>query len=518
MSDNIYLTGFMGAGKTTVGKSLAELLNRKFVDLDQVLEKELGTSINEIFSSRGEEYFRDQESRFLEKISRRNRIVAATGGGVVQRENNLALMKQHGRTVYLETDLDACARRLGERETASRPLWRDRAALTALFEKRKPLYSRADLVIPVDDLGPGDLARGLAAGLFPEKTFQARLDREECPVVGSWSGEEELADVIKGRKTALLTDANVDRLHADRFRKALDPALNLVVPAGERSKTLDRAGKIYQALLDGHFDRGDVLVGLGGGVVTDLGAFVAATFKRGMKFALVSTTLLGAVDAAVGGKAAVNLGQAKNSVGCFTVPEKVVLDARALRTLRLDQVREGLVEAYKTGLVASPELAAFVENDLEGLLSRDLPLLFKLAAWSARTKADVVGRDFRESGSRAILNFGHTFGHAIEGWHNYKISHGRAVAMGLRVAVLVSKNRGLLPGVEADRIQKTLGLIMANKHAWPPLDQAWELMKHDKKIRQGRMVFVLLEGPGRPVLSHDVLPEELARALSELEA
>ena len=518
MSDNIYLTGFMGAGKTTAGMRLAELLNRKFVDLDQTIEKGYGAPISEIFAARGEDFFRDLETEFLEKLSRRRRIAAATGGGVVQREKNREIMKKTGRVLYLEADLDVCAGRLGEQEISTRPLWRDKQALNSLFAARRPLYAQADLTIDTTDLNPDQTAQAAAAGLFPEEEFMVSMDGARCPVIGSWQAEEELAELIKDRKTVILTDSNVDRLHAARYKDALKPALHLIIPAGERSKTLDRAGKIYRALLDAHFDRGDILVGLGGGVVTDLGAFIAATFKRGMKFALVSTTLLGAVDAAVGGKAAVNLGQAKNSVGCFTIPEKVILDSRALRTLRLDQVREGLVEAYKTGLVASPELTSFIEMEIKGLLGRDLPLLSRLATWSARCKAEVVGRDFRESGWRAILNFGHTYGHAIEGWHNYKISHGRAVAMGMLVAVLVSRNRGLLASAQADRIQGALSVIMKVKHAWPPLDQAWEIMKHDKKIRQGRMVFVLLEGPGRPVLTHDVTPDELARALSELEA
>jgi 3-dehydroquinate synthetase len=270
---------------------------------------------------------------------------------------------------------------------------------------------------------------------------------------------------------------------------------------------------MYEALMEGGFDRDDLLVAIGGGVVTDLGAFVASTYKRGMDFVLVSTTLVGCVDAAVGGKAAVNLGPVKNAIGCFSVPTAVVLDVAALQTLRRHHIREGLIEAYKTGLVASPELADLMEEELTQLLSGDQALLARVAVLSARAKASVVSQDFRESGLRRVLNLGHTIGHAVEGFSRYKVTHGTAVAAGMICAIELSQARGLLSVNLAERIVGTVRRISPQRTTLPPVDEAWRLMRHDKKVRSGRLIFVLLKGKGKPVCVDDVSQSELAEAL-----
>jgi 3-dehydroquinate synthetase len=243
---------------------------------------------------------------------------------------------------------------------------------------------------------------------------------------------------------------------------------------------------------------------------------VAATYKRGMDFGIVSTTLLGAVDAAVGGKAGVNFGPVKNAVGAFTTPQMVLLDLAALKTLQTPHRREGLVEAYKTGLAADPDLTDLIETQRGSLLRGDVLGLAEVASRSARAKAGVVAEDFTESGRRAILNLGHTYGHALESWHGYRIGHGRAVAAGLRVAVEISRNRGLLDDETALKIDRTIRRLAPPVRSAPRPQQAWELMKHDKKNRGGRVTFVLLKGSGRPVLVTDVTVDELAAALRNL--
>ena len=517
MNENIYLTGFMGSGKTTVGRKLAELLNRKFVDMDAVIEKEAGRPISEIFESLGEDHFRGLESTLLKKTSRQARIVAATGGGIVKSPENRKVMRATGRIVHLKADFQTCLDRIGQAQAAVRPLWKDLKAARRLYDGRQELYADCDLQVAVDGLDPTQAAQAVRSVLFPDERFLMEMEGTACSVSAVWDAPAQVTEIVQDRRVMLLSDRNVNRLQGHRYLETLKPALTVTVSPGERSKTLKVARQIFQELLDNHFDRGDVLLAVGGGMVTDLGAFVAATYKRGMGFVLASTSLLGCVDAAVGGKSGVNLGQAKNAVGCFTIPKAVFLDAHALKTLPTVQIREGLVEAYKTGLVASADLAGLVESELKSLLARDLPGLAKVAAGSARAKADVVRQDFRESGWRGILNLGHTYGHAIEGWHKYKVSHGQSVAMGTVVAIRLSLTRGLLSQEHADRIENCLRRIMPRRAAWPDFDQAWEIMKHDKKIRQGRMVFVLLEGPGRPVLVNDVTQSELAEALEGLE-
>jgi 3-dehydroquinate synthetase len=274
---------------------------------------------------------------------------------------------------------------------------------------------------------------------------------------------------------------------------------------------------VYQCLLDNQFGRDDVLVALGGGMITDLGAFVASTYKRGMDFLLVSTSLLGCVDAAVGGKAAVNFGPAKNQIGLFTVPAASVLDLLALGTLPARQVLEGLVEAYKTGLIWDTGLAALIEANLGILKKRDLAWIAEIGARSATAKAQVVSEDFREGGLRRILNYGHTYGHAVEGWHGYRISHGQCVAAGMLVATEISRRRGLIDCKWAATISDTVLGMAPRRFALPEAADAWPIMANDKKNRAGRVLFVLLTGPASHVCVEDVTPDELQAAITSVE-
>ena len=517
MSRNIYLVGFMASGKTTVGKLLAEALKRKFVDMDLLLEERFGKPISEVFADPGEKAFRDAESSLLTQLARRDRLVVATGGGVPERGENRQVMRSSGKIVHLDAGLSSCMARLNDVDRASRPLWSDEPSLKKLFDQRRNLYQQCDVTVDVDRRNAEETARAIVGTFVGEQRFTVRMGETPCPVIATYSAAEALDSLVGGRRTALLTDRTVARLHLDRFRAMLGPSLEIVIPPGERSKSLSSARLVFERLIEHRFDKDDLLIALGGGVVTDLGAYAASTYKRGMDFALVSTTLVGCVDAAVGGKTAINLGQAKNVIGSFSVPNAVVLDVASLRTLGRNRLSEGLVEAYKTGLVASHELAELIDSESEALTAGDLPLLAEVVAQSSRTKGHVVSSDFREHGLRRILNFGHTFGHAVEGWHRFKISHGQAVALGMRVATRISRVRGLITDKLVERIFSTLQHISPRHVVAPPIDEAWEIMKHDKKIRGGQLVFVLLEAVGQPVCVDNVSKEEVAEALRSLE-
>jgi len=513
MTKNIYLTGFMASGKSTIGRCLAQALHRRFVDMDERLEEQFGRSIPDVFAQLGEETFRAAESALLKKLSVRRRLVVAAGGGAAERNENRRIMRQSGMIVHLAADLSTCAGRITSQERAVRPLWTDEASLRRLFEKRQSAYADCDLTVRVDMKSPDSIARMIIENLIGEERFPVELGSASCPIVATYRAPEAVSEFTGAEKIAVLTDANVRRLHLDRYEVASTAQLVATVRPGERSKGLTQAHRLYDALIAGGFDRDDLLVAIGGGVVTDLGAYVASTYKRGMRFVLVSTTLLGCVDAAVGGKAAVNLGPVKNVVGCFSTPMGVILDMASLSTLKRHHIREGLIEAYKTGLVAAPELADFVEEELPDLLAGDLELLARVAVLSARAKASVVSEDFRESGLRRVLNLGHTVGHVVEGFSRYKTSHGQAVALGIIAAVELSRARGLLSNHLAERIIGTVRRISPARPSLPPIDEAWRLMHQDKKVRSGRVVFVLLEGNGKPVFADDVSQPELANAL-----
>jgi 3-dehydroquinate synthase len=430
-------------------------------------------------------------------------------------------MKRSGFVVFLKTSFETCKKRVGPEARKVRPLWKDPAAAKTLFEKRAKLYKKAaDLIIDTDKLSPQQAAEMIAKKIFShiECEFTATLGGESSQVVCTADAPSVIAKALAGKRVVLLTDNHVAKFHLARYQAALPKCETIILSPGERIKTLDSAKKLYEKLLQLKMNRDDVLLAIGGGTVTDFGAYVAATFKRGIKFVLVSTTLLGCVDAAVGGKAAVNLGNAKNIIGCFTVPQLVVLDAAALSTLPDQRVREGLVEAYKTGLIYNAPLAVAIEKNLDAMLSGDATLLGWVAAESARTKAAVVAQDFRESGLRAILNFGHTFGHAVEGFHKYKVSHGYCVAAGMAVAVDLSQQRGLISAELCELVKSTLNIIVPRMPRCPSLADAMEIMKHDKKIRDGKLVFVLLESVGKTRIVNDIKSGELSLAIKKQEA
>ncbi len=515
MSGNIYLTGFMGAGKSTVGRLLAQALGRRLVSLDQRIVRRERKPIPKVFAQRGEEAFRRLESDELARVAGEKGLVVDLGGGAAVSQENRRLMHASGRIVHLAACLDTCRQRLGPHEVSNRPMWQDADAVKRLFQARQEAYADCDLRVEVDHLDAEQAAQTVAAGLLGVEEFTLELEGKHCLVHSSWEGAAALREMVKDRRVVLLTDRKVAALHAERYRRVLGDHLLITLPPGEGSKSLKTAEKVYQQMLAARIERGDMLLALGGGVMTDLGAFVAATYKRGMDFLLASTTLLGCVDAAVGGKAAVNLGHAKNQVGCFTQPRLVLLDLQALATLPKAQRVEGLAEAYKTGLVADPELARLCEQDMDLLLGGEVLGLAAVVRRSVRAKAGVVGQDFREGGRRAILNLGHTYGHALEGWHRYRLGHGQAVAAGLLVAAALSAGRKLLPREQAARIYRTVKPLLPASLAWTPAEEAWERMLDDKKNIKGKVRFVLLKQVGQPVVVDDVTPAELAAALAQ---
>jgi 3-dehydroquinate synthetase len=371
--------------------------------------------------------------------------------------------------------------------------------------------------VEADQAPPAELAARIAQGLFPAPELEADLGGRACPVRAGWQAHAQAAELARGRRVVLLTDRNLQGLHLERYQKALGRCLVLAVPAGEASKSLSRLGGLHRRLAEARVSRHDLLLGVGGGMVTDLAAFAASTYMRGMPFALCATSLVGCVDAAVGGKAAVNVGPHKNLAGLFTRPEAVLLDLAALASLPRRRIAEGLAEALKTGLALDAGLFELVEAGLPRALAGDTPLLARIAALAAAAKARVVGRDFREAGPRQVLNLGHTFGHALEGFHRYRLSHGRAVAAGLVVAAAVSARRGLIGPELYGRVLAACRRLLPRRLAWPAPAQAWELMASDKKNRGGRVSFVLLAGLGRARVCRDLGLPELDRALAQAE-
>ncbi len=516
MTGNIYITGFMGSGKTTLAGTLAKILRRPFVDMDELFSKQNDMPITSYFETFGEEKFREAETKLLRKIALRKGRVVSTGGGVPISVKNRNIMRESGRIVHLDLSLNDCLSRLGTDADAVRPLWKDPVRVSELYNKRRAAYDDCDIWIDASNKTAVDLSWEICERLHPRLSIDVNLGPTTHPMIITWRSPDEISTYSNEAKKFVVTDGCVFKLHMDRFSDVLQDATVVSLPAGERSKTLARAKRLYESMLREHLGRDCLLIAIGGGVITDLGAFVASTYKRGVKFILVSTSLVGCVDAAIGGKAAVDLKEVKNPVGCFTFPSAVVLDLRALRSLPRRCISEGLVEAYKTGLVANHSLAELIEDNVVDLLKGDLLILSEVVRLSASAKAEIVGKDFRESGLRRILNFGHTYGHAVESFNNYGLSHGVAVAIGMMVATSLSENRELIDTRRATKIQATLRSFVKGRFVMPSFDEAWKIMMNDKKSRKGRITFVLLADCGEPVYVDDLQPDELEAAIQNV--
>ncbi len=291
------------------------------------------------------------------------------------------------------------------------------------------------------------------------------------------------------------------------------------VPAGEAAKTVAVADGLWSRLANHRLTRRDVIVGAGGGSTTDLAGFVAATWLRGVRLVLVPTTLLAAVDAAIGGKTAVNIGAGKNLVGAFHPPAGVLTDLAVLASLPRPEYVSGLAEVIKAGFIADPAILDLVEADPEGAVVPHGQHARELVERAVRVKAEVVTADLRETGRREILNYGHTLGHAIERAEDYRIRHGEAVAIGMVYAAEVARLTGRLEAAETGRHRQLLaavGLPTAYRSgAWPELR---ERMAVDKKTRGAQLRMVVLEGLARPVILEDPDERLLGRAYQEVRA
>jgi len=354
------------------------------------------------------------------------------------------------------------------------------------------------------------------------KTLTVDLGDRSYPIhigPGLLTDGQRIAEVLPAPRAVLVTNDTVGPLYQVALRQALEAAGVVVlttveIPDGEEFKTLATLESIYDRLLEVRADRQTAIIALGGGVVGDLAGFAAATYQRGVPFVQVPTTLLAQVDAAVGGKTAVNHARGKNMIGAFYQPRVVVADTETLDTLPDRELRAGFAEVIKYGLIRDPAFFADLEAQVTAVTERQAEALTEAIYRSCRNKAEVVAADEREAGQRALLNLGHTFAHAIETGTGYsQWLHGEAVAVGMVMAAEASHRIGLLPGEGLTRIRTLLdraGLPVSGP-ADLPAERYLALMGVDKKAAAGQVRYVLLEDIGRAFVTAEV-PEEIIRA------
>jgi len=327
-----------------------------------------------------------------------------------------------------------------------------------------------------------------------------------------------LGDVLKARKAAIVTNDVVAPLYAATLHDARQGAetYDIVLPDGESHKTLATVSTIFDRLIDHRFARDDVIVALGGGVIGDMAGFAAACYQRGMAFIQIPTTLLAQVDSSVGGKTGVNHPLGKNMIGAFHQPRAVVIDLATLRSLSSRELRAGLAEVVKYAVICDPKFFDWLESNAEKLLTGDVDALGYAIHHSCKTKATIVARDEREHGERALLNFGHTFGHAIESVTGYsRWLHGEAVAAGMLMATSLSERCGLISGRDVARVAlllQRLGLRTETRGELT-VDAARRAMSVDKKVKDGRMRLILLRSVGQAFVSDDYPTDALTATL-----
>lgn len=538
---NIILVGMMGAGKTTVGRQLARVLGKRFVDCDEEIQTRTGVTIAHIFDIEGEAGFRQRESAMLQELCRQQDLVLATGGGAVLSAQNRALLRAHGTVVYLKSSVHDLWQRT--RHDHTRPLLQTanpRARLQELFEQRDALYAAtAHLVVRTHRQSVQALVAKLLAHLQQyvashtpdqEQTMQtvnvALGERSYAIHIGVGLLEQPalLTQHIRGQRAVIISNTTVAPLYLARVQTGLEQngihSQAIVLPDGEQYKNADTLNHIYGELLAAHSERATPLIALGGGVIGDLTGYAAATYLRGVPFIQIPTTLLAQVDSSVGGKTGINHPLGKNMIGAFYQPQVVIADTSTLNTLPDKELRAGLAEVIKYGLIRDAEFITWLETNMPKLLQRDAAALVYAIARSCQHKAAVVGADERESGERALLNLGHTFGHAIENGMGYGVwLHGEAVAAGTVMAADLSARLGWLKHTDVERVRALFEQAGLPVHG-PRMgvEKYLELMGLDKKVQNGRMRFVLLRGLGQAVLSDQVPPELLRQTLESCNA
>jgi len=457
---HLVLVGFMGAGKTTVGAEVARRLGRPFHDVDRAIEDAHGP-IWDIFAQQGEAAFRELEAGFVRDVcSRREPSVVAVGGGAV--ETRRLLEELEAFVVLLDVDADTAWERV---RGSRRPLAQDETEFRRRFESRRPLYEEvADA--RADDADGVVLA---AAGVHVD--------------VGAVELLETL--ILGDGPVALVTEPVVAGIHGADVQLALGTRLveTHELPSGERAKTVPEVERLWRALRIG---RDGTVLALGGGSLTDAAGFAAAGYTRGCPWVPMPTTLVGQVDAAIGGKTGIDLPEAKNLVGAFHWPARTVIDPTLLETLPAVERLHGMAEVVKTGLLVGEPLWELP----------DAELVRRCAAF----KSAVCLRDPYDRGPRHVLNLGHTFAHALEAAAGYELAHGRAVALGLLAALRLS-------GRQTDAVEEVLRPERVRVDA----DRAWQALLRDKK---GRLRIVLLDDDGG---FETELPEaDVRAALDEL--
>ncbi|WP_281041968.1 bifunctional shikimate kinase/3-dehydroquinate synthase [Xylanimonas cellulosilytica] len=551
------LIGPPGSGKTTVGRILADAFDVAFRDTDEDVEQVAGKPITEIFVDDGEPAFRALERAAVATALREHDGVLALGGGAVLDEVTQTALAQYASTggaiVFLDVSLSHAAPRVGFNQSRPLLLGNPRARWASLMEARRPVYERvATLQVLTDGLEPQAVAQQIGQHrLRGQPADRTVVDRQgaahmtstppaptRVTVRGAAPYDVVIGRNLLGELPGLLGDkvrrvlvmhpaslaATGEAIRADLGEQGYE-AFAVELPDAEEQKTAQVAAFCWGVLGQADFTRSDAIVSVGGGATTDLAGFVAATWLRGIKVVHVPTTLLAMVDAAVGGKTGINTAEGKNLVGSFHPPAGVLCDLATLESLDRWDLVAGLAEVVKTGFIADPRILELVEEHHAALREwkgadatpQTWAVLAELVERSVAVKARVVGEDLTEQGLREILNYGHTFGHAIELVERYQWRHGAAVAVGMVFVAELARLAGKLDDDVVARHRAILdSLGLPTSYRGDRWEQLLAAMRRDKKSRGDLLRFVVLDDVAKPVRLEGPDPTLLAAAYAEV--
>ncbi len=522
MNRSLILNGFMATGKSSVARLLGRHINVPVIDLDEVITRAANKPVAEIFKDEGEAAFRAREAAALQEhlSSTRVQIIAVGGGALLNptlRHRALEVAKVVSLTCSVERLVERCLR-----DPSVRPLLAGADPITRMRELlalRGHVYAECHGSVDTTDMTPDAVAREVEA-IWREERIAVPVGAQSYAALvgGDAKRVATLVSSMHPSRIAIVTDKTVEHLYsaeiasALRDKVAMEPLVFALEP-GEEQKTLASVEALLIWMHASELDRSSVVVGLGGGVVTDIAGFASAIYMRGMRWVAVPTTTLGMVDAALGGKTGVDFAGVKNLVGTFHHPSALIVHPRYTSTESVRSYRSGLAEIVKSAVIRDTGFFSWLEAHADALAARDLTVLGEAIARSLQIKASVVSQDERDFGTRALLNFGHTFGHAIEEATGFsKFTHGEAVSLGMAAVVRAGIRAGWTPEEPGTRL---LGLLTRLKLPTDlPADTHAEALRYlaqDKKRVGQKLRLVILKSVGHAEI-HPV-PVDEARTL-----
>jgi len=528
---NIILTGFMGTGKTAIGRIVAQQTGATFIDMDAEIESRAGKSIPQIFSEDGEETFRHMERSLCEELSARDALIVATGGGALVDPVNRSLMLKSGIVFCLNCNVDEILRRVSAENAPERPLLHTadpRAEIGRLLADRNDAYKAIPWQIDTSSIPivkVADQIVALASATtrsvhHPAGSYQIQIGAGLLSQTGLLL---QNARQPSSRRIAVVSNTTVAPLYAARILESLNStgysAFLCTIPDGEQFKTLNTMNSLYDQFLSQQLDRSGIVLALGGGVTGDIAGFAAATFMRGVRFVQAPTTLLAMVDSSVGGKTGVDLPQGKNLVGAFKQPVLVVIDPDILQTLDPAEIRSGLAETIKHGVIGDADFFRSLEDSTEDMHIWWNEAAGERIARAVEVKIAIVQEDPFEGGQRAVLNLGHTTAHALEKLSNFTLRHGEAVSIGLCAAARIGVELGITSKILLERIESTLTKWSLPTRC-PAFEAAaiWDAMAHDKKRRGRTLRWILIHDIGDVHIHEDVPTDLVQHILVEMGA